>query len=361
MALPTERDQEETRARLREWLASRVLDVEDIRVSEIGGPAYTGYSHETLMFETTWTRDGAEERRALVARVEPSSHSVFFEQDVLAEARVMRALDGTGVLVPRIHWREEDRSWLGAPFFVMDRVEGVIPPDNPPYTFGGWLLDASPAQQAEVWWTGLEAMAAVHRLDPDSLGLDFLVRPEGVPGADAELAYLRGYVERVLGDSRHDVIEAGLAWLDANRPGGREAIRLCWGDARIGNQIFDEHRCATLLDWEMATLASPEQDLAWFLYFDRLFSEGLNAPRPPGFPSHEETIARYTEITGLGVRHLDFYEVMGSLRFAAIMVRLGQLMVWSGQVPKDTDFGTNSFASQFLGRLLDEVSGSRKA
>lgn len=264
MALPTQRDQKETRARLREWLGSKLPDARDIWVSEIGGPAYNGYSHETLMFETVWIRDGVE-RHTLVARVEPSSHSVFFESDVLTELRVMRTLEGTGVLVPRLHWEEEDRSWLGAPFFVMDRVEGVIPPDNPPYTFGGWLLEATPEQQAQVWWTGLEAMAAVHRLDPDSLGLDFLLRAEGRPGADAELAYLRGYVERVCGDDRIAMLETGLAWLDDHRPRGAEPVRLCWGDSRIGNQIFNDYRCAALLDWEMATLASPEQDLAWFL------------------------------------------------------------------------------------------------
>jgi aminoglycoside phosphotransferase (APT) family kinase protein len=354
LALPTQRDPDETRKRLGEWLATKLPDANDIDVSDIGGPTYTGYSHETLIFEASWTRDGLEETRGLVARVEPTSHSVFFEQDVGIELRVMRALDGTGVLVPRIHWYEEDASWLGARFFVMDRVDGVIPPDNPPYTFGGWLLESTLEQQAQVWWTGFEAMAAVHRLDPDSLGLDFLLRHDGVPGADSEMAHLRTYVDRVCGETRIEALDQGLAWLDDHRPGDPEPIRLCWGDSRIGNQIFHEHRCAALLDWEMATLASPEQDVAWFLYFDRLFSAGLGAARPPGFPSREETMAHYTEITGLTLFHIPFYEVMASLRFAAVMVRLGHLMVGSGLLPEDTDFGTNSFAMQALHALVDE-------
>jgi aminoglycoside phosphotransferase (APT) family kinase protein len=354
MALPTQRDPDETRKRLAEWLGLQLPGARDIEVGEIGGPAYTGYSHETLIFDAGWVRDGLAEERGLVARVEPSSHSVFFEQDVGAEMRVMRALEGTGVLVPRIHWFEPDPSWLGAPYFVMDRVDGVIPPDNPPYTFGGWLLESTPEQQARVWWSGLEAMAAVHRLDPDSLGLDFLLRHDGAPGADSEMAHLRHYVDRVCGDNRIETIESGLAWLDAHRPAGPEPIRLCWGDSRIGNQIFDDFRCAALLDWEMATLASPEQDLAWFLYFDRLFSAGLGAPRPPGFPTREDTIAHYTEITGLSVGHIPFYEVMASLRFAAIMVRLGHLMVGSGVLPPDADLGSNNFAIQDLGTLLAE-------
>ena len=354
MALPTHRDPEQTRKTLREWLASRLPDARDIEVGEIGGPAYSGYSHETLIFDATWTRDGLEEKHGLVARVEPSSHSVFFEPDVFLEMRVMQALDGTGVLVPRIHWSEEDPSVLGARFVVMDRVQGVIPPDNPPYTFGGWLLDATPEQQETVWWTGLEAMAAVHRLDPDSLGLDFLLRHDGVPGAEAEMADLRRYVDRVCVEKRNETLDAGLAWLDAHRPAGPEPVRLCWGDSRLGNQIFNDYRCAALLDWEMTTLASPEQDLAWFLYFDRFFSAGLGVARPPGFPSHEDSIAHYTEITGLSVSHIPFYEVMASLRFGAVMLRLGHLMVGSGGLPEGTDLDSNNFAVQALGKLLDE-------
>lgn len=359
MALPSQRDQEETRARLRDWISSRVPGARDVEVSEVGGPAYTGYSHETLMFDAAWTEDGSRRAQGLVARVEPSSHSIFFDQDVGAEMRVMRAMAGAGVLVPRIHWHEEDPYWLGAPFVVMDRVDGVIPADNPPYTFGGWLLEASPEQQASVFWSGLEAMAAVHRVDPS--GLDFLARPQGAPGADAEIAYLRDYTDRVCGDQRHETLDRGLDWLDEHRPEAPEPIAVCWGDSRIGNQIFHDFRCAALLDWEMATIGNPEMDLAWFLYFERLFSEGLATARPPGFPSREDAMSRYTELTGIVPRNVSYYEVMASARFAVILVRLGQLMVWSGVLPEDTEFGAKSFAMQFLAVLLDERAAAKEA
>jgi len=198
-------------------------------------------------------------------------------------------------------------------------------------------------------------MAAVHLVDPGAPGLEDLARPKGTPGADAELHYIRGYIDRVTEGVAHPTMERALEWLDSNQPAeGSEPLAVCWGDSRIGNQIFDDTTCAACLDWEMAALGNPEQDLAWFLYFDRLFSEGLMTARPAGFASHEETKARWTQITGRSTDNVGFYEVLASLRFAVILMRLGQLMVWSGQLPPDTDFGTNSFAMQFLAKLLDE-------
>ena len=348
MALPSQRDASETGARLREWLEKHVEGPVDVVMH--AGPSYNGYSHETLIFDATW----GGESRGLVARVEPSSHSIFYEQDVGAEARVMTAMNDAGVLVPRVHWYEPEAGYLGAPFVVMDLVAGRIPADNPPYTFGGWLLEATAEEQASVWWTAMEAMAAVHRVDPSTPGLEALPRMKGTPGADAELHYIREYIERVTDGVAHPTMDRALAWLEANQPSAPEQLGVCWGDSRIGNQIFDGARCVALLDWEMAALGNPEQDLAWFLYFDRLFSEGLMTQRPPGFPSHAETIARYREITGYTTNNLSFYELLASLRFAVILMRLGQLMVWSGQLPEDTDFGTNSFAMQFCAKLLDE-------
>lgn len=352
MALPSQRDHEATRETLREWLSRKISGASDVRVFEIGGPTYTGYSHETLIFDAAWSELGREHRRGFVARVEPSSHSIFFEQDVGLEAKVMRAMSHAGVLVPRVHWHEPDPAVLGAPFIVMDRVEGQIPMDNPPYTFGGWVLEAAERQQEMLWWTGLEAMAAVHRVP--TMGLEFIARPVGTPGADAELAYMRDYIERVCGDEVHATVRSAMEWLESHRPPTPEPVAVCWGDSRIGNQIFRSFECAALLDWEMAALGNPEQDLAWFLYFDRLFSEGLSAPRPPGFPSHQDSIARYTEITGITPAALDFYEILASLRFAVILIRLGQLMVMSGVLPEDTEFGSKSFAMEFCAKVLSE-------
>jgi aminoglycoside phosphotransferase (APT) family kinase protein len=118
--------------------------------------------------------------------------------------------------------------------------------------------------------------------------------------------------------------------------------------------MFRDFRCVAVLDWEMAALGDPARDLAWWLYFDRVFSDGLGVPRPPGFPSHDETIARYEKMSGAPAGHVPYYEVFAGYRFALIMMRLGQLLVLTEKIPPDSEFGTNSFAVQFLGRVLAE-------
>ena len=81
---------------------------------------------------------------------------------------------------------------------------------------------------------------------------------------------------------------------------------LLWGDARIGNIIFDGTRPAAVLDWEMVTLGSPEMDLAWSIFLDRHHSEGMGLPRLEGFPSYEETVERYEALTGFEVQDLHY-------------------------------------------------------
>lgn len=338
---------DETRERLRSWIAARE-GASDTDVSPIETPSNTGYSHQTLLFDASWTAGGRRRTERLVAKLLRPGHDVFLEPDFAAEYRVMEALQGSGVPLAPTFAYEEDVSWLGAPFYLIGRVDGVIPPDNPPYTFGGWLLEAPPGDQERIWYAGLEAMAQVHALDPDALGLGFLDRKKyGARGLDQELGYYRAYVSWATGGAGHPALDAGLEWLEQNRPTS-EHLGLCWGDARIANQIFRDGACVAVLDWEMAAIADPEMDLAWYCSFDRLFSEGLGQPRLPGIPSAADTVARWEELTGRKAVHQDFYLTYASFRFAAIFVRLMTLMAGAAAL------GTDNFATQTLEKILAE-------
>jgi aminoglycoside phosphotransferase (APT) family kinase protein len=354
MAVPHRRDLEATRTQLAAWLTDRVENARDVEVSPITGPAATGYSHETLLFDARWIGpDGTPHERSLVARVKPSSHTVFPDDRFDIEYRTGETLGRHGgVLVPTVRWYEGDPRHLGAPFFVMDRVEGEIPGDNPPYTAGGWLMDATPEQQASVWWTGLEAMAAAHAVDWQTAGLDFVQRDE--------FAYWEDYARWATEDTPLPVSDAALGWLRTHRPPGPAKPGLCWGDSRPGNQIFRDFRCVALLDWEMAAIGDPEQDLGWWLYFDRLFSEGFGVLKPTGFAPHDLTVARWEELTGRTTRALQFYEVFSAFRFAVILLRVTSLMKLYGQLPEDSDFPVNNFATQMLERVLQEVGAEVK-
>ena len=81
----------------------------------------------------------------------------------------MRALSHSTVAVPRTYWFEEDASWFGSSFWIVEQIAGDIPTDAPPYAGSGWLKDASPRQQNQAWWSGIDAIVGVHSLDGLSL------------------------------------------------------------------------------------------------------------------------------------------------------------------------------------------------
>jgi len=116
--------------------------------------------------------------------------------------------------------------------------------------------------------------------------------------------------------------------------------------------IFAGARCRAVLDWEMATLGNPEQDLAWWLFLDRHHSEGIGIERLAGLPGREETVARYEELMGRPVRHLDYYEVFAAFRFAVIMCRLWQLLIAYGAVPADADPQASNIPARLLAGML---------
>ena len=259
--------------------------------------------------------------------------------------------------LPPLGWYEEDPSWLGVPFFTMDHVDGQVPPDNLPYTMEGWVLEATPDRAGAhvVERPGGHGPGAPS--DWRSLGVGWLDRPATREARARPAAGLLPRVPRLVGQGPPAADHRGGVGLVGGEPPDEDGeVVLCWGDSRLGNIIWQEFRPAAVVDWEMATLGQPELDLGWWLYFDRQFSEGLGVPRPPGFPSHEETVARYSELLGRPMRDLDYYQVFSGFRFAVILCRLADLMIESGQWPADTDMGTNNLATQFTAQLLGRSS-----
>jgi aminoglycoside phosphotransferase (APT) family kinase protein len=332
MPIPEQRDLEKARTILAGWLEQRLPGASDVAVGPISGPAFTGFSNETLLFDAAWTEHGDRRSEGLVLRVKPTQHTVFLEQDFEQQYHVLRTLGAhTDVLVPPMKWYEDDESFLGAPFFVMGKIDGRVPQDSPPYTLEGWLLDeSSPEERRVLVESGLDALAVVHAVDWRRLGLDMLDKPQyGRLGFEQQLHYYERSFEWAAGDDpAPPVATAALDWVRAHAPVSDPEITLCWGDARINNQLFGpDHRVVAVLDWEMVTLADPMMDLGWWTFLDRHFHEGMPAPRMPGFPTREEMVAHYERVSGRAARDLEFYEVFAGLRFAVVMMRIATLLV----------------------------------
>lgn len=305
MASPIKRDPEETRATLTAWLGQQFPEADDVAVTEVQVPPSSGFSGETLLVDAAW--DGVA--RPLVVRVAPTTYTVFLEADFEAQYRVMKALsEHTDVPVPEMLAFEPDPSRLGAPFSLMRRVEGEAAADAPPYTQSGWIVEASPADQARLYDSGLRAMARVHATDWKALGLHFVDRDE--------FDYVEQYYAWALQESGHDnpTLERALAWVRANRPAAPAERTLCWGDARPGNLLFRDFEVTAVLDWEMVEIGDPLMDLGWWLFLERYHTVGSGLPVPPGFPDAAEAVARWEELTGRTAdpATLRFYTVWGA-------------------------------------------------
>lgn len=366
-----ERDPGALRAGLAQWLASRLPGAGapgspgGVVIGDLTTPQGSGFSNETHLFDASWGEGDAAASGRFVLRVAPTVYQVFLEARFEEQYRVMAALAGQdGLPVPRLVDYEDDPALFGAPFFVMHAVDGVVPNDNPPYHVSGWLHEITPAERAAMWWSGVEVLARVHTLDPFALGLGFLDDPaRGRTGLDQQLTYYEQMLDwaaattvggqRVL-DAAPEPLASARAWLRAHQPVQEGTPALLWGDARIGNIMFTPgpYTAAAVLDWEMAALGPPEIDLAWFLFLDRHHHEGMGVPRLEGFPSREETVARYERLTGRTVRDLDYYEVFAAQRFAVVMLRIMLMCVELGLMDANADMIVNNAASRLLATTL---------
>jgi aminoglycoside phosphotransferase (APT) family kinase protein len=354
MALKNIIDTELAAKRLADCLSSKLPGAQNITVTDVQVPGAGGLSNETVLFTATWHEGGAEQTRGMVARVQPDGPGVFPEYDLRKEAAVITALaERSNVPVPSVYFFEDDPGVFGSPFLVMQRVDGRIPADDPPFTAGGWVLDLTPEQRRRMWHNSIDTLATIHGVNWRALGLDFLDTPEHHSGLDAGLAQWRRTFEWAAEGEPNPTIEAALRWLDEHRPAGDEPKVLNWGDARVGNIIFSEDlAAAAVLDWEMVVLASREQELGWWLFLMRHHTEGVGLPLPEGVPDRDETIAYYEKITGHRLRDLDYYEVLAGTRLAIVMVRAAHMMIAASLLPPDSPMAQSNPASQLVAKLL---------
>lgn len=357
MALINQLDETATRAALSAWLPTRLPGASDVELTDLTIPKSSGLSMTTILFGARWTQSGEKVEAQLVARVEPTGPSLFPHPDLEREFRLLDALvKGTDIPLPTMRWLETDRSVLGAPFLVMDRVDGLVPGDDPPFVTDGWVVDLAPAQRSALFDNTLVVLDQLQRVDIDALGLRFLDEPElGATGNEQQIGWWRRMYDWALADegTPSPTLEAAFDWAAANRPAD-DAIAVSWGDSRLGNVMFgDDQRIVAVLDWEMSGLADPQSDLGWFLLFIRYYSEGIGVPLLEGIPTREQAIAHWEELTGRTATDVDYHEKFAALRLGVIMYRLGQLMIAGGALPPGNPMPISNPASHLLARMLD--------
>ncbi|MEL7209556.1 MAG: phosphotransferase, partial [Actinomycetota bacterium] len=177
MVIGSTRDIERLTVDLTDWLAARLPAGADPRIVSLTSPENTGMSSETILFDVDVRHEDGVHRHEYVARLEPqaSDHPVFPEYDLELQFRSMRlAAAHSDVPVPHTEWYEPDPDAVGSPFFVMERIDGEAPSDNPPYVFGGWLFDASAADRRRMQDGLVSVLARLHSIDLGTVEAGFL-------------------------------------------------------------------------------------------------------------------------------------------------------------------------------------------
>ncbi|MBW8487230.1 phosphotransferase family protein [Actinomadura parmotrematis] len=338
---------DKVRADLQAWLAGRLGAGADPVITDLTAPERNGLSSETVLFDAEWTASGARAAHRLVARLAPPGDSfpVFPSYDLTGQFETMRLVgELSSVPVPRVLWDEPDPAALGTPFFVMERVDGQVPPDLMPYTFGdSWLMAGDAGQRRRASDSTVRALAELHRIPDPRSAFAFLDRGDRSASplrrhVDASRAWL-AWIE---GDGPAPLLDRCFDWLDEHWPDEEPPAVVSWGDARIGNIIYADFRPAALLDWEMAGLGPGEIDLAWLVFLHRFFDDlaveyGMEGM--PGFLRRSDAERIYAEAAGRAPRDMDWYLVYAAARHGVALTRVSQRAVHFGEAepPADPD------------------------
>lgn len=355
MPVAGQRDPDHTRAVLEPWLAAQLPRATGVRITDLVVPQATGFSNETFLFDARWELDGEVTEAELVLRSQPQVYALFPEIDLLAQQYTTMRLLGehSDVPVARMRWSEPSPAVLGQPFFVMDRLHGEVPGDNPPYTVEGFVLELEPAARRRLHRNGIEAMTRVGRVDWRAAGFGYLDKTHHGPlGPDQRRNYFRHYWVWARGGAPHPVADPAWAWLEANWPDDGEHLELCWGDARPGNQMYVDGEVVALFDWEMVSLGNAESDLGWWLFLQRFHTDGTGVPLPEGFLGRDETIAYWEELMGRPATHVDFYERLAGFHFTLVLMRLGQMTEELSPETAVPGFGVFNPVSMLTAELL---------
>lgn len=337
-------DIEKIRLTIESWLSSRLPDAGDLVLKELNFPEESGESSVTLLLDT----ESAAGERKFVFRMAPPNSEVFDSHDIGLQYTLMEIMGEAGVPVPSLVGYEPDKALVGSDFYIMNFIPGQIPTDNPPFAFGSWVTELDDGQRAAMWRNGLEALAAIHRVDMSAYELPNLPRAAaGQSIIQHEIDKFDKMLDDEMKQVAQPVVVEAMEYIKANAPADGE-LRLCWGDSRVGNVIWQELKPAAVIDWEMANLGDPLQDVSWWFWIDYINSVGLGAERPGGLPQLQEIYQQWHQLTGLSIDNTDYYDLFSVLRYTVILERKFAAMRAAGLGSID------NFAGAYLPQLLEK-------
>lgn len=294
--------------RLNPWLHKQIDGLS-------GEPVVTQYSGGA----SNWTYCLSYPQREVILRRAPAGKKAKGAHDMGREYRLQKTLRPHYHYVPEMLAHSDDDSIIGAEFYVMEKLNGLIPRQNLP---AGLCLSATQLQ--EMCRNAIDSLAELHGVDYQTAGLDALAKGEGYIERQVE-----GWIKRFNNVPTWNVSSARKIqhWLRDNQP-ENEIICLTHNDFRLDNLVLDAKnptRVIGVLDWELATLGDPLMDLAntlayWVEANDDFLAQWMRRQPThlPGMLTREEVIKHYLNASGHTIDDFTFYDVFASFRLAAI-------------------------------------------
>jgi aminoglycoside phosphotransferase (APT) family kinase protein len=296
--------------RLKLYLAGKLVDAsDDLEIEQFPG----GYSNLTFLL-----RSG---EREFVLRKPPFGANIRSAHDMGREFKVLSALQSVYPVIPQPLLYCEDEGIIGTPFYIMQRVKGVILRNRVP---AGMSLDADTMRS--ISGAAVDNLAALHSIDLFSTGLIHMGKPEGYIQRQVE-----GWVKRYF-TAQTDVImdmNATAEWLSGNMP-AETSPAFIHNDYKYDNLVLDPQSLShilAVLDWEMATVGDPLMDLGTSLGYwaepdDSEALKPFNLTWLEGNLNREQVLQRYKAKTGINTDDFLFYYVFGSFKIAVIVQQI---------------------------------------
>jgi aminoglycoside phosphotransferase (APT) family kinase protein len=283
-------------------------------------------------------------RRPPLGPVAPRSH------DMAREHRVLSRLWRSFPKAPRAVAFSDDPEVIGAPFFLMEKRDGVVVRDSIPTRFGG---GSDPARNRALSEVVVTTLAEFHAVDPEECGLGDLGHPD-----DFLERQVAGWVER-WGNARHEedaTADEVSRWLVENLPHSKE-VTLLHNDWRLDNMAIspeDPSTCVAVFDWDMATRGDPLADLGTLMaaWYDSDEAPTALSPMPThvaGWLTRDEAVALYGDRSGRDLAHVDWYVVFGTWKLAIVLQQI--YIRWLRGQTKDDRFQALGEGARALFRL----------
>ena len=320
----------------RPWLREHAgASAEPLRITRLAG----GNSNPTISIEQGGQR--------WVLRRPPLGNKLSTAHNVGREYTFYRAMQNTSVPVPETVAMCDDVSVLGAPFYIMKFVDGVVlsRPEE--------LADASPEQRRLLCREFARIMAAMHRADIDAVGLGQVAKREGY--LERQVRHWTGQWE-ALRTEPNQIVDEAVRRLRAEIPQS-SATTVVHGDYRLGNVMVardEPNRIVAVLDWEMATLGDPLADLGYTLVFwgatnGHYLDPSAKIADMPGCCSADELVKEYVKAGGAAADNIKYYVALAWFKLS--MISQGQMDRYArtkGPITPEMIKGRDSLAQRAL-------------